>query len=114
MPDPRETILVVDDNEAERYYVSRVLSKAGFEVREAATGLEALRFAESSLPDLITLDIRLPDLNGLEVCRRLKGNPATRDVPVLHISASFTSPENKAEGLDGGSGRISDPPGGRE
>jgi len=102
MPDPRETILVVDDNEAERYYVSRVLSKAGFAVREAATGLEALRSAESSLPSLITLDIRLPDLNGLEVCRRLKSNPATRDVPVLHISASFTSPESKAEGLEGG------------
>jgi PAS domain S-box-containing protein len=102
MFDPRETILVVDDNEAERYYVSRVLSKAGFAVREAATGLEALRSAESSLPSLITLDIRLPDLNGLEVCRRLKSNPATRDVPVLHISASFTSPENKAEGLEGG------------
>jgi PAS domain S-box-containing protein len=102
MSDLPETILVVDDNEAERYYVSRVLSKAGFSVRQAATGLDALRFAEAELPSLITLDIRLPDLNGLEVCRRLKGNPVTRDVPVLHISASFTSPENKAEGLEGG------------
>ena len=102
MPEVRGTILVVDDNEAERYYVSRVLSKAGFAVREAATGLEALSLAESDNPVLITLDVRLPDLNGFEVCRRLKRNPATRDVPVLHISASFTSPENKAEGLEGG------------
>jgi len=102
MPEIPETILVVDDNEAERYYVSRVLSKAGFAVREAATGYEALTLAESDNPALITLDVRLPDLNGFEVCRRLKGNPATRDVPVLHISASFTSPENKAEGLEGG------------
>src|SRR5690349_12619171 len=102
MPEVRETILVVDDNEAERYYVSRVLSKAGFAVREAATGLEALTLAASAIPSLITLDVRLPDLNGFEVCRRLKGNPVTRDVPVLHISASFTSPENKAEGLEGG------------
>ncbi|HET7468348.1 MAG TPA: response regulator [Gemmatimonadales bacterium] len=102
MPEVRETILVVDDNEAERYYVSRVLSKAGFAVREAATGFEALTLAASDAPSLITLDVRLPDLNGFEVCRRLKGNPATRDVPVLHISASFTSPENKAEGLEGG------------
>jgi PAS domain S-box-containing protein len=102
MPEGRQTILVVDDNEAERYYVCRVLSRAGFAVREAATGLEALSLAQSDNPSLITLDVRLPDLNGLEVCRRLKGNPATRDVPVLHISASFTSPENKAEGLEGG------------
>jgi PAS domain S-box-containing protein len=97
-----ESILVVDDNDAERYYVARVLSKAGFAVREAGTGQDALRLAETDQPALITLDIRLPDLNGLEVCRRLKSNPATRDVPVLHISASFTSPENKAEGLEGG------------
>jgi PAS domain S-box-containing protein len=102
MPEARDTILVVDDNEAERYYISRVLSKAGFAVREAATGLEALALTQADNPALVTLDVRLPDLNGFEVCRRLKGNPATRDVPVLHISASFTSPENKAEGLEGG------------
>jgi PAS domain S-box-containing protein len=110
MPEVRDTILVVDDNEAERYYVSRVLSKAGYAVREAASGLEALTLAQSDSPALITLDVRLPDLNGFEVCRRLKGNPATRDVPVLHISASFTSPENKAEGLEGGAdGYLSHP-----
>jgi two-component system, cell cycle sensor histidine kinase and response regulator CckA len=102
MSEARDDILVVDDNEAERYYVSRVLTKAGFAVREAGNGTEALRLAVSEHPSLITLDIRLPDLNGLEVCRRLKGNPATRDIPVLHISASFTSAENKAEGLEGG------------
>jgi len=102
MSDPQSSILVVDDNEAERYFVSRVLTKAGFAVREASTGQDALRAVEADLPALITLDIRLPDLNGMEVCRRIKGNPVTRDVPVLHISASLTSPENKAEGLEGG------------
>ena len=103
MPDARETILVVDDNEAERYYVSRVLSKAGFAVARGRHRPGGAPVGRVEPPrSLVTLDIRLPDLNGLEVCRRLKGNPATRDVPVLHISASFTSPENKAEGLDGG------------
>jgi len=82
-----ETILVVDDNEAERYYVSRVLSRAGFAVREAATGLEALTLAKSDNPSLITLDVRLPDLNGFEVCRRLRADPQTANVPVLIISA---------------------------
>src|SRR5690348_11174836 len=95
-------ILVVDDNEAERYYVARVLARAGFDVQEVGTGLDALHLAESGQPALITLDIRLPDVSGLEVCRRLKQNPVTRDIPVLHISASFTSPDKKAEGLEGG------------
>ncbi|HYC32921.1 MAG TPA: response regulator [Gemmatimonadales bacterium] len=95
------TILVVDDTEAERYYVSRVLRKAGFEVREGATGTDALKLAQEQ-PDLITLDVRLPDINGLDVCRRLKSDPATRDIPVLHISASYTSAESRTEGLEGG------------
>ncbi|HEX3274356.1 MAG TPA: response regulator [Gemmatimonadales bacterium] len=102
MSEPAENILVVDDNDAERYYVARVLSRAGFEVTEAANGQDALRLALEARPALVTLDIRLPDINGLEVCRRLKANPATRDVPVLHISASFTTAGNKAEGLEGG------------
>jgi PAS domain S-box-containing protein len=95
------TILVVDDTEAERYFVSRVLRKAGFEVREGSSGGDAIRLAREQ-PDLITLDVRLPDINGFEVCRRLKADPATRDIPVLHISASYTSAESKAEGLEGG------------
>ncbi|MEO7476233.1 MAG: response regulator, partial [Gemmatimonadales bacterium] len=101
MPEPTGTILVVDDNEAERYYVGRVLRQAGFEVIGAGTGGEALRLAADQ-PALVTLDVRLPDLSGFEVCRRLKGDPSTRDIPVLHISASHTSPDAKAEGLDGG------------
>jgi PAS domain S-box-containing protein len=101
MPEPTTTILVVDDNDAERYYVSRVLIKAGFRVLEAANGMDGLRLAATA-PDLITLDVRLPDLNGFEVCRRIKADLATRDVPVLHISASFTTPDAKAEGLDSG------------
>ena len=101
MAEGTPTILVVDDTEAERYYVARVLRKAGFEVREGANGADALRFATEQ-PDLITLDVRLPDLNGFEVCRRLKADPATRDIPVLHISASYTSAQAKAEGLEGG------------
>jgi PAS domain S-box-containing protein len=101
MYEPSGTILVVDDNEAERYYVARVLRKAGFEIAEAGSGEEALRRAVD-VPDLITLDVRLPDLSGFEVCRRLKGDLATRDIPVLHISASYTTPDAKAEGLDSG------------
>jgi two-component system cell cycle sensor histidine kinase/response regulator CckA len=102
MPEPVTSVLVVDDNDAERYYLTRILGKAGFHVIEAATGLDGLRLAESERPELVTLDIRLPDINGFEVCRRLKSNVATRDIQVVHISASFTTPDAKAEGLDGG------------
>ncbi|HET7459354.1 MAG TPA: ATP-binding protein [Gemmatimonadaceae bacterium] len=101
------TILTVDDNEATRYMVARMLRRAGFEVREATTGEEALRLTTQappaiSPPDLVILDVRLPDVNGMEVCRRIKQNPATSTLPVLHLSASFTKGEDKAHGLDGG------------
>ncbi|HEX6106671.1 MAG TPA: response regulator [Gemmatimonadales bacterium] len=101
MSERAPTILVVDDNEAERYFVARILRKSGFETCEAANGADALRMAVDQ-PDLVTLDVRMPGLNGFEVCRRLKNDPVTRDIPVLHISASFTTPEAKAEGLEGG------------
>ncbi|WP_088892046.1 hybrid sensor histidine kinase/response regulator [Leptolyngbya ohadii] len=95
------TVLTVDDNEATRYMVARMLRQAGFEVKEAATGEEALRLAAEQ-PDLILLDVKLPDISGLEVCRRIKNNPITAGIPVLHLSANFVSPASKAEGLEGG------------
>ena len=75
MPDkPPITILVVDDTEASRYAVSRILRQAQFAVREAATGEEALRLAAEK-PDLVILDVNLPDMSGYEVCRRIKAAP---------------------------------------
>lgn len=101
MPSTSQTILAVDDNDAIRYSVARRLRDAGFQVIEAATGAEALRLAREE-PVLITLDINLPDIDGFEVCRRLKNDPATREIPVLHLSASCVGPDHKARGLDGG------------
>ena len=97
----KTTILVVDDVEGSRYTLARMLKKARYEVREAATGGDALRLAMQG-PDLIILDINLPDVNGREVCRRLKADPATASIPVLHLSASFVESENRAEGLESG------------
>jgi PAS domain S-box-containing protein len=94
-------ILHVDDNEGNRYAVSRVLRKAGFEVVEAVTGAEALERVLLQ-PDLIVLDVRLPDIDGFEVCRRVKADEATSIIPVLHLTASFISGDKKAEGLDAG------------
>ena len=95
------TILAVDDNDAIRYSFTRYLREDGYQVLEARTGAEALRMARNQ-PALITLDINLPDLNGYEICGLLKSDPVTRDIPVLHISASFVEASDRARGLEGG------------
>ena len=109
MPDPSTepvgglltTILNVDDNEANRYAVSRMLRRAGFAIIEASNGEEALR-AVTSRPDLVILDVNMPDLDGFEVCRRIKANPTTASIPVLHLSASYILSEDKTRGLEEG------------
>jgi signal transduction histidine kinase len=95
------TILSVDDNDAIRYSFTRYLREGGYEVIEARTGEQALEMARSE-PALITLDINLPDIDGYEICRRLKNDPATREIPILHISASYVDAIDRARGLEGG------------
>ena len=82
--------------------VARMLRRGGFEVMEAKSGAEALELARATRPDLVLLDVRLPDVSGIEVCRRLKTERATAGIPVLHLSASFTRGEDKVVGLEGG------------
>jgi PAS domain S-box-containing protein len=98
---PPQSVLVVDDTDATRYAVARTLRKAGFAVEEAGTGAEAVRLAEAG-PDLVILDINLPDMNGYEVCRRIKSHPVTASIPVLHLSSSYVESENRSEGLESG------------
>jgi signal transduction histidine kinase len=94
-------ILYVDDEEVTRRSLTGLLRRAGFATREAATGGEALRLAADK-PDLIILDVNLPDIDGFEVCRRIKAHPATAAIPVLHVSGVYVRPEDKAHGLEGG------------
>ena len=94
-------ILAVDDNEALRYSLARTLRDAGYQVVEASTGSEALRLAAQG-PDLITLDVHLPDMMGFEVCRRLKADSATAHIPILHLSSTFIDPEARVQGLANG------------
>ena len=102
MPDHRKiTILHVDDNETTLYTIGRILKQAGYEVTGAATGADALQKAQEQ-PDLIVLDVNLPDLSGFEVCKRLKADPATAHIPVLHLSATYLDDLSKVEGLEGG------------
>jgi signal transduction histidine kinase len=110
MPDIQPiTILSVDDNDAIRYSFTRYLREGGYEVIEARTGEEALELARRE-PALITLDINLPDIDGYEICRRLKSDPATRDIPVLHLSASYVESSDRVRGLDAGAdGYLAEP-----
>jgi two-component system, NtrC family, sensor kinase len=97
----RPRILIVDDREQNRYVLCRALEAAGFGCAQASTGFEALEIART-LPDLIILDVHLPDISGYEVCQRIKREPHTSSVSILQISASFTSSEDRVRALDGG------------
>ena len=102
------TILAVDDNDSLRYSLSRSLKGGGYTVIEARNGAEALRLADEG-PDLITLDVHLPDLSGFEICRMLKGNPKTAHIPILHISATFVDTEYRVRGLEIADGYLTEP-----
>ena len=109
------SILHVDDDEANRYVHTRMLQRAGFNVTEATTGAQALQLVAEIKPDLIVLDVKLPDIHGFEVCRKIKNDPATASIPVLHLSASFIQMEDKAEALEGGAdGYLTQPVESRE
>jgi signal transduction histidine kinase len=95
------TILVVDDTEANRYTIARILRKEGFEVLEAENGVAGLARASEAL-DLIILDVRMPEMDGYEVCKRLKADPVLHAIPVLHISATYTGTNDIAFGLESG------------
>ncbi|HEX4607966.1 MAG TPA: response regulator [Urbifossiella sp.] len=102
MPDgTAPTILLVDDSEDNRYAVRRHLEQAGYRVVEGATGEDTLRLVREN-PDLIILDVDLPDTNGFEVCQQVKTNPATASIPVLNLSATFTLTRHRVQGLDSG------------
>ena len=102
MPFSDSVILNVDDNEGARYAKSRTLTRAGFKGIEAASGSAALYRAREDNPDLVLLDVKLPDINGFEVCRLLKADPATRAILVLQTSASYIGVGDKIRALEGG------------
>jgi len=95
-------ILVVDDDPDIASAFSHLLQLADYEVLSAGTGEECLRIAGAERPDLILLDVRLPDLNGLEVCRRIKADPALSRIVVINITGARTSKDDEAEGIEAG------------
>ena len=89
---------------------SRVLRSAGFEVLEAATGAQALELATNRRPQLVLLDVNLPDMTGYEVCRQIKAGGATSRILVLHVLATFVQGTDQKRGLEGGAdGYLAEP-----
>jgi signal transduction histidine kinase len=97
-----ELILNVDDNDAARYVKSRILTAAGFQVVEAATGAAMRRLLAERSPDLVLLDIKLPDANGRALCIEIKADPSTAQVVVLQTSASHADTAHRVASLEAG------------
>lgn len=95
-------LINVDDHEPARYARTRVLVQAGFVVHEAGTGSDALRLIDEIRPDMVLLDVHLPDMNGIEVCRRIKSRPDSAGIIVLQITASATSAPQATAALNVG------------
>ena len=98
-----ELILIVEDNENNRMLVRDVLQSRGYQTAETDSGEEGVRLARASQPALILMDIQLPGMNGMEALRLLRADAATRDIPVMAVTASaMTHDRHKimAEGFD--------------
>jgi two-component system, cell cycle sensor histidine kinase and response regulator CckA len=96
------TVLHVDDDAANRRSLGWVLKAEGFSVVEAGTGADALQLVVRQKPDLVILDVRLPDMSGFEVCRQIKADPSTSSIPVLQLSGHFVEPKDRVQGLETG------------
>ncbi|GAA3124489.1 fused response regulator/phosphatase [Streptosporangium carneum] len=102
MTDGQATVLVVDDTPTKLYILSSWLRRSGHQVMQATGGLEALAKVREIRPDLVVLDVRLPDISGYEVCEQIKADPATASIPVVQISGAAITPADRAHGLERG------------
>ncbi len=93
-------ILVVDDDPIKLRALSRLYQAAGYDISEAALGSDCIRLAREKHPDIILLDVKLPDIDGVEVCRRLKADPELMTSLVIHLSAFRTSSDDQVDGLE--------------
>jgi CheY-like chemotaxis protein len=87
-------VLIVDDDDRNRKLAADVLGAAGFRTLEATDGAQAIALAAAHVPGIILMDLRLPDLDGVEVTRRLRADPRTADIPVVALSAMPLDPDD--------------------
>lgn len=100
-PDQPMRILIVDDEEEVRASMREYLESNGYAIVEAADGEEALAKAFTEKPDLLLLDLRLPKVDGYQVCQTLKGNPITSVIPIIMVTALNATPQ-KVKGIEYG------------
>lgn len=101
---PAPTILLVEDNEDNRRIYLTILEHAGYRVLEATDGEAGIALARDEMPDLILMDVSIPKIDGWEATRQLKADPATRDIPIVALTAhALASDRQKAvdAGCDG-------------
>lgn len=94
-------ILLVEDDSLLRHAFKLLLEDAGYDIREAGTASDAVKAARSETPDLVLLDLGLPDANGLDVARALRGDEAMRDIPIIALTGRVGTQE-KADCLAAG------------
>ena len=99
--DKKPQILIVDDNPQNIQVLGRMLMDRGYRVSISQTGKGALEFAQKRQPDVILLDIMMPEMDGFEVCKRLKQMPETEKIPVIFLTARYET-ENIVKGFDVG------------
>ena len=92
----RHRVLIVDDQWTLRILVSATLDADRYHILEASRGAEALAIARAARPDIIMLDVRMPDLDGIEVCRRIRADETLREVPIIMLTAVAEESERRA------------------
>lgn len=97
----KKLILIVDDNPENRKVLGNLLVDEGYEVGVANDGFQALEFLKNSLPDLVLLDVMMPEMTGFEVCEKMKSNKQQRHIPIIFLTAK-TSTDDIVKGFDVG------------
>jgi CheY-like chemotaxis protein len=104
-----KVILIVDDDKVTLKALETILMRAGYSVTPICLGKEAIRIARNNSVDLIILDIMMPDMDGGEVAHILKGDPKTKDIPIIFLSSLITKKEEKSSSKKDGICLISKP-----
>jgi two-component system cell cycle response regulator DivK len=104
-----KTILIVEDNEKNMKLARDILRAKGFATLEAVNGLDGVKLAHEHVPDLVLMDIQLPDINGIEAFERIRGHAPTSKVPVVAFTASVTANDRSRIGDAGFDGFLGKP-----
>jgi CheY-like chemotaxis protein len=98
-------ILVVDDNDMNLTLLSKILELEGYQVTTALNGTEAIRLAELQMPDLAILDVMMPDMDGYELCRKMRQPPFNNYIPIVMLTA-MSGDKDRQEALDAGANDV--------